>query len=271
MSSTSPDYIENYMEDVDQLFPNYPQDFVEFALLDQDYFDTDHCFPKDVEGTKISLFTDETPSMAQVNSDKGDSCTAITKGRRDRSKTIVTERKRRVRMKEKLYELRSLVPNITKMDKASIIADAVEYVKSMQSQAKKLEDEISMLEISFVDQDQVFQDLIESSQFEESTSITQNGAKLWQINAIEIGNGHYMVSIECENRNGVAVSLYSAIESLTCFRLDNSNLSANNNKFIMNLTLSIKEYKGEMNASTLYLQLAGALLDKGFQLEQQQI
>ena len=46
---------------------------------------------------------------------RDDSDLSGTRKRRDRSKTIVSERKRRFRMKEKLYELRSLVPNITKV------------------------------------------------------------------------------------------------------------------------------------------------------------
>lgn len=127
------------------------------------------------------------------------------------------------------------------MDKASIIADAVEYVRNLQSQAKMLEDEISTLEFSFVDQDHVFQNLIDSTQFEESTSTeAQNGTTIWQIDAFEIGNRRYMVTIECENRNGAAVSLYSAIESLTCLHMDNSNLSLSSNKFIVTLTLSVR-------------------------------
>jgi hypothetical protein len=125
------------------------------------------------------------------------------------------------------------------MDKASIIADAVEYVRNLQSQAKMLEDELSVLEFSF--QDQVFQNLRDSTQFEESTSTTaQNGAMIWQIDAFEIGNQRYMVTLELENRNGAAVSLYSAIESLVCFHLDNSNLSFNSNRFTVTLTLSVR-------------------------------
>ncbi|KAJ7947886.1 FER-like iron deficiency-induced transcription factor [Quillaja saponaria] len=66
----------------------------------------------------------------------------------DRSRTLVSERRRRGRMKEKLYALRALVPNITKMDKASIVGDAVLYVKDLQAQAKKLKAEIAGLEAS---------------------------------------------------------------------------------------------------------------------------
>ncbi|KAL0460626.1 UNVERIFIED_CONTAM: Transcription factor FER-LIKE IRON DEFICIENCY-INDUCED TRANSCRIPTION FACTOR [Sesamum latifolium] len=69
----------------------------------------------------------------------------------DRSRTLISERRRRGRMKEKLYALRSLVPNITKMDKASIVGDAVLYVQDLQMQAKKLKSEIAGLESSIFD------------------------------------------------------------------------------------------------------------------------
>lgn len=40
---------------------------------------------------------------------------SMTRPKRDRSRTLVSERRRRGHMKEQLYELRSLVPNITKV------------------------------------------------------------------------------------------------------------------------------------------------------------
>lgn len=56
----------------------------------------------------------------------GDSSpSTIARTRRDRSKTLVAERKRRVRTKEKLYELRSLVPNITKVHLVNVIACSI--------------------------------------------------------------------------------------------------------------------------------------------------
>jgi len=55
------------------------------------------------------------------NSGEPNSSGTTSKPKRDRSKTLVSERRRRSRMKEKLYELRSLVPNITKVSFFSIL------------------------------------------------------------------------------------------------------------------------------------------------------
>ncbi|XP_051183424.1 transcription factor BHLH6 isoform X3 [Lolium perenne] len=50
------------------------------------------------------------------------------------------------RLNDKLYAIRSVVPNITKMDKASIVKDAIEYVRQLQEQERQLLAEMSILE-----------------------------------------------------------------------------------------------------------------------------
>uniref|UniRef100_A0ACD5U9J3 Uncharacterized protein n=1 Tax=Avena sativa TaxID=4498 RepID=A0ACD5U9J3_AVESA len=62
------------------------------------------------------------------------------------SKNIIMERGRRKKLNEKLYSLRGVVPNITKMDKASIIQDAIGYIEELQEEERQLLAEISDLE-----------------------------------------------------------------------------------------------------------------------------
>ncbi|KAI9169590.1 hypothetical protein LWI28_014556 [Acer negundo] len=62
------------------------------------------------------------------------------------SKNLVTERNRRNRIKDGLYALRALVPKISKMDRASIVGDAIEYIGELQQEFKKLNEELKEIE-----------------------------------------------------------------------------------------------------------------------------
>ncbi|KAI9392320.1 hypothetical protein POPTR_006G074700v4 [Populus trichocarpa] len=69
------------------------------------------------------------------------------------SKNIVSERSRRKNLSDKLLALREAVPKISKMDKASIIKDAIDYIQDLQEQEKGLQAEIMELESNRLKED----------------------------------------------------------------------------------------------------------------------
>ncbi|TKY52614.1 Basic helix-loop-helix protein A [Spatholobus suberectus] len=52
---------------------------------------------------------------------------------------VLAERRRREKLNERFLILRSLVPFVTKMDKASILGDTIEYVKQLRRKIQELE------------------------------------------------------------------------------------------------------------------------------------
>ncbi|KAM5584279.1 transcription factor FER-LIKE IRON DEFICIENCY-INDUCED TRANSCRIPTION FACTOR [Rosa sericea] len=249
------------------------------------FFGFDHnitilCDPAPILAT-LPSFGGEMNDIGEEDNDGGDSCgttttttttttaTTTKKPKVDRSRTLVSERRRRGRMKEKLYALRSLVPNITKMDKASIIGDAVLYVQDLEKQAKKLKAEILGLEAS-----------LEGS--EENQGSTQNPTKnklvtdnyhlipkgTIQIDVSQVKEKNFYVKVGCNRGVGVATALYKAIESLTSVTVQSSNLNmVNSKRFEITLALNVKECEHEiMNLPNLKLWVTGAFLNQGFEL-----
>ncbi|KAM0949722.1 putative transcription factor bHLH family [Dioscorea sansibarensis] len=58
---------------------------------------------------------------------------------------VETERLRREKLNHWFYALRSVVPNISRMDKVSLLADAVSYINELRKMAEELEAEVKLM------------------------------------------------------------------------------------------------------------------------------
>ncbi|KAJ0699100.1 putative transcription factor bHLH family [Helianthus annuus] len=62
-------------------------------------------------------------------------------GREEPLNHVEAERQRREKLNQRFYALRAVVPNISKMDKASLLGDAISYITDLQSKIRILETE----------------------------------------------------------------------------------------------------------------------------------
>ncbi|CAJ1979228.1 unnamed protein product [Sphenostylis stenocarpa] len=202
----------------------------------------------DMEDSSATTITTTTITTTPTKS-----LVAKSRPKNDRSKTSISERRRRYRMKENLYALRSLVPTITKMDKASIIGDAVSYTHELQTQASMLKAEVEGLETSLL-VSKSYQGSIENLMKVEFTNNNLSvRKKIIQIEMFQVDVKGFYVKIVCNKGEGVAASLYKSLESLTGFHVQNSNLS------------TVKSPEPEMNLLNLKLWVSEAFVKQGFE------
>ncbi|KAJ1376602.1 Myc-type, basic helix-loop-helix [Sesbania bispinosa] len=228
--------------------------------------------------SSFSFFDEEEPKGESGEAEEGENSSETTtittattsvntksRPKTDRSKTLISERRRRGRMKDKLYALRSLVPNITKMDKASIIGDAVSYVYELQAQAKKLKAEVAGLETSLLVSEN-YQGSIENPMKVQFTDNSRSiYKKIIQMDMFQVDEREFYVKIVCNKGEGVAASLYKSLESLTGFNVKNSNLATASDSILLTFSLNVKGSEPEINLPNLKLWVTGAFLNQGFQ------
>ena len=127
---------------------------------------------------------------------------------------VEAERQRREKLNHRFYALRSVVPNISKMNKASLLSDAVDYINELKAKIEDLESvqqknskKVKMETIEIVD---------DNTATTISTVVDQKTP--CKINALEIdvkiiGNDA-MVRVQCENVNHPSARLMCVLKDL---------------------------------------------------------
>ncbi|MBA0879033.1 hypothetical protein Goshw_023646 [Gossypium schwendimanii] len=179
MENVSEEYNQNIWE------PNYVFENEEYSWAMDELYDND-----------CSSSPDGAPASASLSN----------------SNNILSERNRRKKLNQRLFALRALVPNITKMDKASIIKDAIDYIQQLQEQEATLQADIMELENSNNNnpKNHDLPMLLTS----KNTNVFDSPIQLLQLNVTPMGDNTLLVSITCTKRADTMLKLCQLFESL---------------------------------------------------------
>ncbi|KAG8368074.1 hypothetical protein BUALT_Bualt15G0007500 [Buddleja alternifolia] len=138
------------------------------------------------------------------------------------SKNLEAERKRRKKLNDRLYSLRALVPNISKLDRTAILGDAINYVKELQERVKDLQVELEQ------DSDNDEHDRITAGNdnctrrehedfvngFHKGSSADKLQQMEPQVEVFQLEGNEFFVKVFCEHKAGGFMKLMEALNSL---------------------------------------------------------
>nr|XP_009398315.1 PREDICTED: transcription factor bHLH18-like [Musa acuminata subsp. malaccensis]XP_018680476.1 PREDICTED: transcription factor bHLH18-like [Musa acuminata subsp. malaccensis] len=173
---------------------------------------------------------------------------------------IIAERNRREKLNQKFIALSAIIPGLKKADKASILGDAVRYLKELQGRVKALEDqnmERTVESVVLVTKAQLSADDDGGSSSDENFDGQPWQKPFPEIEA-KVSGKMVLVRIHCENRKGVLVKILSEIEHLNLTITNTNVMPFLGSSINITVTAQIEE-KFSMTAKDLVRKLKSAL------------
>ncbi|XP_008803328.2 transcription factor MYC2-like [Phoenix dactylifera] len=132
---------------------------------------------------------------------------------------VEAERQRREKLNHRFYALRSVVPNVSRMDKASLLADAVTYIKELRARVEELEGEARKAkeEPKVVDQGGSGHGITTTTTSSNSTvssEMGEGGEKVVQLEVVVVGTEEAMLRVQTENVKHPPARLMGALRDL---------------------------------------------------------
>ncbi|KAK2662773.1 hypothetical protein Ddye_001347 [Dipteronia dyeriana] len=164
---------------------------------------------------------------------------------------IIAERKRREKLSQRFIALSSIVPGLKKMDKASVLGDAIKYLKQLQEKVKTLEEQTSkktMESVVFVKKSQLlFTDQGDHSSCSDGESFTRSFDETLPEIEARFCDKNVLIRVHCEKRKGVFEKTVAAIENLQLTIINSSVMTFGTSA--LDLTIIAQQMDMEFNMS----------------------
>lgn len=173
-----------------------------------------HVLPADIPASQVSSGKQNYAFRAcQGSSNKISTNTARLSQTQDH---IMAERKRREKLSQRFIALSAIIPGLKKMDKASVLGDAIKYLKQLQERVKTLEEETrkkTIESVIFVKKSQLTVESDNNSFSDENFSSSPCDEPLPEIE-VRFCDKNVLIRVHCEKRKGVLEKTVAEIEKI---------------------------------------------------------
>ncbi|RWW14663.1 hypothetical protein BHE74_00027615 [Ensete ventricosum] len=178
-------------------------------------------------------------------------------GREEPLNHVEAERQRREKLNQRFYALRSVVPNVSKMDKASLLGDATTYINELRVKLQSLESEKEDLEAQVEALRKERQSPpARSPQLGETTN--GNGRCYGVEIEVKMVDSEAMILVQCQKTNHPTAMLMSALKDLN-LDVYCASVSVVKDLMIQQATvkmMSSRAYTQEQLSAALYYRVA---------------
>ncbi|MBA0769428.1 hypothetical protein Gotri_018161, partial [Gossypium trilobum] len=161
---------------------------------------------------------------------------------------VEAERQRREKLNHRFYALRAVVPNVSRMDKASLLSDAVSYINDLKAKIDELESQLQReckkVKVEMVDT-MDNQSTTTTTTSEEEQQVTRpsysspgtgSGIEL----EVKIMVNDAMIRVHSENVNYPAARLMGALRDLE-FQVHHASMSSVNDLMLQDIVVRLPD------------------------------